>query len=158
LTTDDAVSLRAYLESRLDNHDKLHEQHEVAHNREHTSTDLAISKAEQATSTALTRAQEVVDERFKVSNAWREQFSELTRAFITKTEYEPRHAVLIERMESMDSTHQRRLGVLEDANIIRSTREQERERAMTRTMALVGLAAAVGGFMLSLVTRLLGIG
>jgi hypothetical protein len=29
---------------------------------------------------------------------------------------------------------------------------------MARTMALIGLAAAVGGFLLSLMTRLLGIG
>ncbi len=158
MTGPEAVSLREYVEARLDAHDKLHNHHEQAHTREHHATDLAITKAENATNTALLRSQEVVNERFRASNAWREQFGELTRSFITKTEYEPRHSVLIERMESMDDTHQRRLGVLEDANIVRTTREQERERAMARTMALIGLAAAVGGFLLSLLTRLLGIG
>ncbi len=146
-TTDDNVTLREFIDSRLDSHDLLHVQHDQAHAREHEATDTAISKAEKATGTALTRAQEVVEERFKATNEWRMAMNDRERSFVQKSEYESRHDTLRQRLDS-----------LEDSGIARTTREQERERAASRTMAFIGLAAAVGGFILSLMARLLGIG
>lgn len=139
--------LRDLIEAKLASHAELHRQHEEAHTREHKMTDLAILKAEQATGTALTRAQEVVDERFKAANEWRGAMNDRERTLVQKAEWGLALTAL-----------QARLDKLEDADIARATREQERERALTRTMALIGLAAAVGGFILSLLTRLLGIG
>ena len=145
--TDSLVSLREFIQAQFDSHNLLHGQHDSAHDREHKATDLAISKAEQATGTALIRAQEATDERFKAQNEWRSAMLDRERQFIQKSEYLPGHETLKQRLD-----------VLEDAGIARTTREQERERAMARTMGLIGLAAAVGGFVLSLLTRLLGIG
>jgi hypothetical protein len=127
-------------------HRREHEIHDQFHSREHETNELAISKQETATTAALQRSQEVIDARFETTNEWRGAFSDREREFMTKAEYQSAHGSLVLRIDS-----------LEDKDIARTTREQERERAQLRTMALIGLAAAVGGFMLSLVTRLLGI-
>jgi hypothetical protein len=142
----DAVALRDHLQALLDAHKEAHHQHELAHDREHRATELAISKAESVVSTALARSQETTDERFKAANAWRMLVTEREREFLQKTEYNPRHEVLVSRVDT-----------LEDRAIALATRDQERERASLKTMSLIGLLAVVGGFVLSLVVRLIGI-
>jgi hypothetical protein len=141
--SDDTVSLRQYLEARLSAHDELHRAHEAAHEREHKATEMAISKAEIATNNALIKTDEVVTARFTAQNEWRAAMLDRERQFLNRSEYEAMRA----RVDSLDIAETRR-----------SEREQIRERAQIRAMSLIGVAAAVGGFLLSLVVRLLGVG
>lgn len=134
-------------DERWDSHHREHETHDAFHQREHAANEVSLNKAEMATSAALQKAQEVIDARFNATNEWRGAFSDRERDFLTRAEYGAQHGALMQRLDQ-----------LEDKDIARSTREQERERAQLRTMALIGLAAAVGGFLLSVATRLLGIG
>jgi hypothetical protein len=141
--SDDTVSLRQYLEARLGAHDELHRAHEAAHEREHKATEMAISKAEIATNNALIKTDEVVTARFTAQNEWRAAMLDRERQFLNRSEYEAMRA----RVDSLDIAETRR-----------AEREQIRERAQIRAMSLIGVAAAVGGFLLSLVVRLLGVG
>lgn len=150
MTADTPVTLREFVQTQFDSHNQLHGQHDSAHMREHESTNLAISKAEAATATALQRAQEVTDERFKGVDERIKNVNDV------RTEMRVREQQFVQRTE-WDSRGLR-IDALEDANIARIAREGERERALTRTMSLIGLAAAISGFVLALVTRLLGLG
>lgn len=140
------ISLREYIEARLDAHDLLHEQHTQAHDREHKASEMAIAKSESASQTALARAQETIDARFESTNEWRGAFSDRERSFLTKVEYQSAHNALLARIDK-----------LEDAEIARVTREAERERSQIRLMALVGLGATLISVALSVLIRL-GIG
>jgi len=134
-------------DERWDSHHREHAIHDNFHQREHVQNENALEKQERVTQTALARSQEVIDARFETTNEWRGAFSDREREFMTKAEYVANHGSLVLRIDS-----------LEDKDIARTTREQERERAQLRTMALIGLAAAVGGFLLSVFTKLLGWG
>ena len=148
---DDAAELRAILDGRRTLNDERwafhlreHALHDTFHQREHDSTEAAIDKAEIGTKEALHRSESVLNERFAATNEWRQAFGDREREFLTKTEYRGgRDAVTA------------RLDVLEDKELTRSTREIERADAQRRTMALIGLAATVGGFLLSLTAFLL---
>ena len=137
--------MQRQIDGRWGSHLREHEQHDIFHKREHDATEASIAKQEHATSTALQRAQAVIDTRFEATNEWRGAFTDREREFLSKTEY---RATLV--------STQARIDALEDKDIARSTREAERERAQLRTMTLIGLAATVGGFLLSVFARLLG--
>ncbi len=148
--------MQRQIDGRWASHLREHELHDVFHQREHDSTEVAIEKQERTTQQALERAQQVIDTRFEATNEWRGAFTDREREFLSKSEYSAQHSALMLRLD-----------VLEDADIARRTREAERElttarqreedRArLTRLIAIVGVSASLGGFLLSLLAKLLG--
>jgi hypothetical protein len=107
---------------------ELREAWERGHEREHELAQRALQIA------ADLAAQNKAD-----SNEWRAAMTDRERTFATKAESE---AVSM------------RLELLERSDVARTTREQERERAQVRTMALIGLGATVVSVALSVLIRL----
>lgn len=149
-------ALQRQIDGRWKSHLREHSLHDTFHQREHDATETAIEKQERTTAQALDRAQQVIDTRFEATNEWRGAFTDREREFLSKSEYSAAHTGLLARLD-----------VLEDADIARRTREAEREltsarqreedRArLTRLIAIVGVSASLGGFLLSLLAKLLG--
>ena len=88
-----------------------------------------------------------VERRLQVLNGEYGRIDRVLNTTVPRELYQSAHEALKTRIDT-----------LEDAGIERTTREQERERAQVRTMAFIGLLAAVAGFLLSLLSSLLGIG
>lgn len=104
----------------------------AAHQREHAMGERALELA------AALAAQTKQD-----ANEWRSAMTDRERTFLSKAEYQAEHASLAARID-----------ILTEANIARLARDQERDRAQVRLMALIGLAATVVSVGLSLLIKL----
>jgi hypothetical protein len=103
--------------------------------------------AQQSLDKALELQAAEVERRLQVLNGEYARIDKVLAGTVPRELYQQAHEVLKQRIDA-----------LEDAGIARTTREQERDRSTVRTMALIGLAASVGGFLMSLLARLLGLG
>lgn len=126
-------------DDRWEAHSKQHDYQDRAHQREHEANqraiDLAASLGQQAKADA---------------NEWRGAMSDRERNFLTRAEADALFAKEASTMTALDI----RLDAVEDANLARLTRDQERERAQIRLMALIGVGATVASVVLNLLIRL----
>lgn len=111
------LTFREYFQEQIDHEQELREKSWTAHRREHEVADRA-----------LILSAELARQNKADANEWRSAMSDRERTFLTRGE-----------AEGMTL----RLGVLERSDIARTAREQERERAALRTMAVIGLTATI---------------
>lgn len=168
------VTLRGYIESLIKAHQREHAAHEQGHLREHANSRQAIQVAVDA-----------MDKRLDGMNEIRASLRDAQQSFVSKDENQAEKAAIISRLDTLTELADResrdhlprseyrtaheplstRVDKLEDADIARVAREQEREAStlhrekerdegIRRTMAFFALLATVGGFMLALIVEL----
>jgi hypothetical protein len=125
------VSIRDYFEKLFVLHAHAHAEHNEAHTREHKASQDAIDLAAKLASQNKSDA-----------NEWRAAMTDRERTFV---KYD-----LLDGLIS-------RVTKLENSELTRFVRDEERGKQQSRTMTLIGAAAAIGGFILSLLARLFNI-
>ena len=155
---DNRISLRDFVERRLDDYEKdheaLHKTADKSREREAFLTDKALNAAETARATALQLATTALDEWKTGANEFRGTLSDQATRLATR-----------EEVKATQDGNERRLGDLERANLERvttekataaadSTRHTEQAAQRSRQQWVVGITVSIAAIVSSVVINL----
>lgn len=89
-------TLKEYLQLRVDGLEKLLEER-------HTAAQAAVRSALSSAKEAVDKAEAALKERLAAMNEFRDQQRDLIQNFLTRSEYEGKHASLVEKYETLST-------------------------------------------------------
>ena len=116
--------------------DRFEAQKEATENALH-SAEKAVEKAERLAEIRAETQDRLASERAKAQNEWRSSLQDMTSTYLTQTQYDAAHQVLVEKIQSLEHRHDT------DLAIVREVIGEHRGRSLGQGQLIIWIFLAV---------------
>lgn len=138
--------------TKTDLDDRFESQKEATE-RALASAQLAVDKAERLAEIRAETQDKLANERARAQNEWRASLSDMTATYLTVSQYDTAHGVLVEKLNSLQQRHDADLAVVREAIGVKTGRQLGQGQLIIWLFLAVASFVSLLGIILDLTVR-----
>ena len=117
------------------------------------SAEKAVEKAERLAELRAETQDRIASERAKAQNEWRSSLQDMTATYLTQTQYDAAHQVLVEKIANLSHRHDTDLAIVREAIGVKTGRQMGQGQLIIWLFLSVASIISILGIILDLTIR-----